>query len=147
MGWVRSVSPLALLRSKLILSVCRITGYARSLHWVLDLPLTLSQYNWTIVLPAELSAAALLINFWITRVNNAVWITIFLVLCVLINLGGARTYAEAEFWFASIKIVSCRAAACENSSFRKLNSSDCFVLANHHRTYNSRHRNYLWGRS
>jgi amino acid permease len=52
--------------------------------WLLDLTNILAQYNWTIVLPAELSAAALLINFWITRVNNAVWITIFLLGCVCV---------------------------------------------------------------
>lgn len=63
-------------------------------------------YNWTIVLPAELSAAAVLIGYWDTAVNNAVWITIFLVVVIGINLGGARAYGEAEFWFASIKVIT-----------------------------------------
>ncbi|MBW0518477.1 hypothetical protein O181_058192 [Austropuccinia psidii MF-1] len=63
-------------------------------------------YNWLLVLPAELSAAALLVNFWTKSVNNALWITIFLVIISLINLGGAKFYAEFEFWFASIKVVT-----------------------------------------
>ena len=54
-------------------------------------------YNWTIILPAELSAAAVLINFWNKSVNNAAWITICLVVVVIINLFGAGAYGECEF--------------------------------------------------
>jgi amino acid transporter len=48
-------------------------------------------FNWSIVLPAELSAASVLINFWIKpdRVNNAAWISICLVVTVVINMLGA----------------------------------------------------------
>ncbi|CAH7689730.1 amino acid permease/ SLC12A domain-containing protein [Phakopsora pachyrhizi] len=63
-------------------------------------------YNWAIVLPTEISASAVLVNYWTKSVNNAVWITIFLLIVGLINLGGARFYAEFEFWFASIKVVT-----------------------------------------
>lgn len=65
-------------------------------------------YNWAITLPAELSAASVLINYWISpeRVNNGVWITICLVVVVGINMFGARAYGEAEFWFASIKVLT-----------------------------------------
>lgn len=64
-------------------------------------------YNWTIVLPAELSAAAVLINYWDSDTNlNAAWITIFLLVVIGINLGGARLYGEMEFWFASIKVLT-----------------------------------------
>ncbi|KAG0140635.1 hypothetical protein CROQUDRAFT_664942 [Cronartium quercuum f. sp. fusiforme G11] len=63
-------------------------------------------YNWAIVLPAEISASAVLVNFWTRSVNNAVWITIFLLIVTAINMGGARFYAEFEFWFASIKVVT-----------------------------------------
>ena len=57
-------------------------------------------YNWTIILPAELSAAAVLINYWNQSVNNAVWITMCLVVVVTINLFGAGVYGECEFIFA-----------------------------------------------
>lgn len=65
-------------------------------------------YNWIIVLPTELSAAAVLVNYWIPpeRISNAVWIIIFLVIVVAINFCGAKVYGEAEFWFASIKILT-----------------------------------------
>lgn len=60
-------------------------------------------YNWTIILPAELSAAAVLINLWNQTVSNGVWIAICLAVVVFINVLGAGAYGEAEFWFASIK--------------------------------------------
>ncbi|KAJ7122736.1 amino acid permease/ SLC12A domain-containing protein [Mycena epipterygia] len=63
-------------------------------------------YNWTIVLPAELSAASVLINFWNTSVNNAAWIAIIMVVVIGINMCGAGVYGEAEFIFASIKVIT-----------------------------------------
>ncbi|KII83798.1 hypothetical protein PLICRDRAFT_180140 [Plicaturopsis crispa FD-325 SS-3] len=64
-------------------------------------------YSWTIIMPAELSAVAVLVNYWnVSGVNDAVWITICLVVVVGINMFGAGVYGEAEFIFASIKIVS-----------------------------------------
>ncbi|KAF8474307.1 amino acid permease/ SLC12A domain-containing protein [Gautieria morchelliformis] len=63
-------------------------------------------YNWTIILPTELSAAAILINFWNKSVNNAVWVTIFLIVVVVINMMGAGVYGECEFIFASIKVIT-----------------------------------------
>jgi amino acid transporter len=63
-------------------------------------------YNWTIILPAELSAAAILINYWNKTVNNGVWITICLLVVFAINFAGAGVYGECEFWFASIKVLT-----------------------------------------
>jgi amino acid transporter len=63
-------------------------------------------YNWTIVLPAELNAAAVLIGYWNDSVNPAVWIAICLVVAAAINLGGTRAYGEMEFWFAIIKVLT-----------------------------------------
>ncbi|KAJ7937336.1 amino acid permease [Mycena leptocephala] len=63
-------------------------------------------YNWTVVLPAELSAAAVLINYWDTTTNNAAWITIIMVIVIGINMCGAGVYGEAEFIFASIKVIT-----------------------------------------
>ncbi|KAG8219965.1 amino acid permease [Butyriboletus roseoflavus] len=55
-------------------------------------------YNWTII--AELSAAALLIDYWHPNVNNAVWVMMCIVVVVTINMLGAGAYGEAEFYFA-----------------------------------------------
>ncbi|KAH9946675.1 amino acid permease [Amylocystis lapponica] len=63
-------------------------------------------YNWTIILPAELSAAAVLINYWNKTINDAAWISICLVIVVVINMFGAGVYGEAEFIFASIKVIT-----------------------------------------
>ncbi|KAG8221727.1 amino acid permease [Butyriboletus roseoflavus] len=52
-------------------------------------------YNWTI-----------LIVFSISNVNNAVWITMCLVVIVSINVFGVGAYGEAEFWFCSIKVIT-----------------------------------------
>ena len=50
--------------------------------------------------PAELSAAALLIGYWHPNVNNGVWVMMCVVVVVTINMLGAGAYGEAEFWFA-----------------------------------------------
>jgi hypothetical protein len=48
-----------------------------------------SGYNWTIIQPAELSAAAVLISYW-TDINGAAWIALLLVVVAAINMLGAR---------------------------------------------------------
>lgn len=63
-------------------------------------------YNWAMLLPTELSASSILINFWNKSVNNAVWITIFFIVVIIINLFGAGLYGECEFYFASIKVLT-----------------------------------------
>lgn len=63
-------------------------------------------YNWTIVLPAELSAAAVLVGFWRPDISPAVWITVTLVVTITINMFGAAVYGEMEFIFASIKVIT-----------------------------------------
>jgi len=49
----------------------------------------LHRYNWVIVLPAELSAASVLIGFWNKAVNPAVWVTVCMIVVIVINLLGA----------------------------------------------------------
>ena len=48
-----------------------------------------NQYNWIIIMPAELTAAAVLINLWNKTINNAAWISLCLVVVVVINFLGA----------------------------------------------------------
>jgi len=52
-----------------------------------------------ISVPAELSAAAALIQFWNTSVNSAVWITVFLVVIAALNFCGVRLYGEVMLFF------------------------------------------------
>ncbi|KAI5120927.1 hypothetical protein M0805_002907 [Coniferiporia weirii] len=65
-------------------------------------------YNWTIVLPAELSAASVLMTLWKSpqEVSPAVWITMCLIIVIIINMFGAGVYGECEFIFASIKVIT-----------------------------------------
>ncbi|KAL1945996.1 hypothetical protein VTO73DRAFT_1998 [Trametes versicolor] len=63
-------------------------------------------YNWIIILPAEISAAAVVINYWNKSVNDAAWITMCLGVVFIINAFGAGAYGEAEFIFCTVKIVT-----------------------------------------
>ncbi|KAF8552180.1 amino acid permease [Imleria badia] len=65
-------------------------------------------YNWTVLITfsPELTAAATILDFWDHKVNNAVWITMCLVVVVSINILGVEAYGEAEFWFCSIKVIT-----------------------------------------
>ncbi|GAA6004169.1 hypothetical protein JCM10207_002464 [Rhodosporidiobolus poonsookiae] len=64
-------------------------------------------YNWTIVLPAELDAAAVLISYWDKNTTHAgIYIAVTLVVACAINFGGSRVYGECEFWFAIIKVIT-----------------------------------------
>lgn len=65
-------------------------------------------YSNAITLCAEISAAATVINYWqgARHINPAVWITIVLVLILFLNIFAVAIYGEAEFIFASIKILT-----------------------------------------
>ncbi|KAI9729304.1 MAG: hypothetical protein M1834_006975 [Cirrosporium novae-zelandiae] len=62
-------------------------------------------YTLAITTPAEISAAATLIQFWNDTINPGVWITVFLVCIVIINFAGVRLYGESEVAFASMKVL------------------------------------------
>lgn len=62
--------------------------------------------GWLVVLPLELTAAGITVQYWNSGVNVGVFITIFIILIVFINLCGVRGYGEAEFIFSLIKIVA-----------------------------------------
>ncbi|KAF9788247.1 amino acid transporter [Thelephora terrestris] len=63
-------------------------------------------YSWVVALPSELSATAILINYWDNKVNNAAWITMTGVVVIVINFLGTRAFGECEFWFASVKVIT-----------------------------------------
>ncbi|KZF19671.1 hypothetical protein L228DRAFT_270993 [Xylona heveae TC161] len=74
-------------------------------------------YNYIIVLPAEISAASVLITYWTPAgvsgstcttgiCNNAMWVGLMLIVVWAINLAGTRVFGEMEFWFASIKVIT-----------------------------------------
>lgn len=63
-------------------------------------------YAYAVLVAAEASAGAILIDYWETPVHSAVWITIILVVCLALNIIAVEVFGEAEFWFASIKIIT-----------------------------------------
>jgi amino acid transporter len=62
--------------------------------------------QWLVVLPLEIIAASITIDFWNEKYNNAIFVTIFLVLIISINLFGVKGYGEAEFMFSIIKVIA-----------------------------------------
>ena len=65
-----------------------------------------NRYAYAILVAAEASAGAILIDYWDTPVHSAVWITIILIVCVGLNIIAVEVFGEAEFWFASIKFIT-----------------------------------------
>lgn len=63
--------------------------------------------SWLTVLPFELTAASLTISFWRKDISVAVWITVFLVVLIVIQIFGVRGYGEVEFILSLIKICAC----------------------------------------
>ncbi|KAK6198079.1 general amino acid permease [Scheffersomyces amazonensis] len=62
--------------------------------------------QWLVTLPLELVAASMCIQYWDASINPCVWVTIFYITIVIINLFGVRGYGEAESLFSIIKIVA-----------------------------------------
>ncbi|KAH6896618.1 amino acid permease/ SLC12A domain-containing protein [Thelonectria olida] len=65
-------------------------------------------FKYIIVTPNQLTAAALVIQYWVDRdrVNPGVFIAIFLVVIICINYFGIRFFGEFEFWLSSFKVIT-----------------------------------------
>lgn len=63
-------------------------------------------FQWLIVLPLELTVASLTIQYWNSEINVAVWISIFLVAIIIINIFGVLGYGEEEFWSSALKLAA-----------------------------------------
>lgn len=59
-------------------------------------------YTMAISVPAEMSAAATLVQFWDSNTNPAVWLTVFLAVIICLNFCGVRMYGEVWFLTKSI---------------------------------------------
>jgi amino acid transporter len=61
------------------------------------------------ILPFELTAASITIDFWkgAANINVGVWIAVFLVALCGIQFFGVRAYGEVEFVLSIIKIMAC----------------------------------------
>ncbi|KAJ4149110.1 hypothetical protein NW754_000547 [Fusarium falciforme] len=61
---------------------------------------------YALLIGAEASAVAILFDYWDTNVHSAVWLTIYLVVILGLNIIAVSFFGEAEFWFASIKLIT-----------------------------------------
>jgi amino acid transporter len=62
-------------------------------------------YSLGILVPYEITAAALVFQYWHIKVSIAVFITIMIVVIIGLNILPVRFYGETEFWFASTKVL------------------------------------------
>lgn len=62
--------------------------------------------QWVIVIPLELTVAGLTVGYWDPdgRINIAVWISVFLVAIIILNIFGVLGYGEEEFWASALKL-------------------------------------------
>ncbi|TGJ82404.1 hypothetical protein E0Z10_g6362 [Xylaria hypoxylon] len=60
--------------------------------------------QWLVVVPLELTVCSISISYWNTEISPAVWITVFWVFIIFVNIFGTLGYAEEEFWSALIKL-------------------------------------------
>ncbi|EFX03612.1 amino-acid permease [Grosmannia clavigera kw1407] len=63
--------------------------------------------SWLTILPFELTAASITIQFWREDLNVGIWIAVFLVVLCTIQIFGVRGYGEVEFFLSMIKIAAC----------------------------------------
>lgn len=63
-------------------------------------------YCWSIIVAAEVVAAALVIQYWTTSINIAVWISLVLFIILFINMCPVNIYGEFEFYFSIIKLIT-----------------------------------------
>ncbi|KAH7120529.1 amino acid permease-domain-containing protein [Dactylonectria macrodidyma] len=62
--------------------------------------------QYLVVLPLEIIAGSLTTTYWNSDLSKAIFVALFLILIVSINLLGVRGYGEAEFIFSTIKVTA-----------------------------------------
>jgi lysine-specific permease len=63
-------------------------------------------FSWAITLAAELVAGSLIVKFWFPDSSTTLWAMGFFAVLLALNLLSVKAYAEAEYWFAGIKVVT-----------------------------------------
>lgn len=119
--------PLFILVAYIIMSFlvfCVVTGIVEVAAWLPTRGCSMNMFGWRyvsrslgfamgylyfyslgILVPYEITAAGLVIEYWSPPVNIAVWITIMIVVIVGLNALPVKFYGETEFWFAGLKVI------------------------------------------
>lgn len=63
-------------------------------------------YAYAILVAAECTAGAIILEYWTHSVPVAVWIAIQLLVILFLNIVAVSWFGEAEFWFASVKLIT-----------------------------------------
>jgi amino acid transporter len=97
-------SPSPRVRARLELLV---QGVLRLSNLALGIRISNTCAQYIIVTPNNLTAASLVIQYWLPRekVNPGVFIAVFLVCIVFINYFGVRFFGELEFWLSGVKVL------------------------------------------
>ncbi|RDL41140.1 Amino acid transporter-like protein [Venustampulla echinocandica] len=62
--------------------------------------------QWLFVMPLEIMAASIVLEFWSLPIPGWASITVFLTLIISINLFGVKIYGEAEYCFSIMKVTA-----------------------------------------
>ncbi|KAK3334533.1 amino acid permease/ SLC12A domain-containing protein [Neurospora tetraspora] len=62
-------------------------------------------FKYVIVLPNNLTATGIILQYWRPDINVSVWITVFGVAIIAVNLIHVAFFGEAEFWMSLIKAL------------------------------------------
>jgi amino acid transporter len=62
--------------------------------------------QWLIVLPLEIVAASLTLQYWKLTISPLLFVAVFWAVTAFINFFGVRGYAEAEFFYGAIKVTA-----------------------------------------
>ncbi|UVI32936.1 amino acid permease [Paenibacillus spongiae] len=63
-------------------------------------------FNWAITIAAEISAASLIVKYWLPETSSLLWSALFLGIIVFINYLSVRAFGESEYWFSIIKVAT-----------------------------------------
>ncbi|KAI0886757.1 proline-specific permease [Annulohypoxylon maeteangense] len=63
-------------------------------------------YAYAMLVAAECTAGGIILQYWTTAVPVAVWIALQLIVILLLNIIAVSFFGEAEFWFASVKLIT-----------------------------------------
>ncbi|KAI9155663.1 putative proline-specific permease put4 [Paramyrothecium foliicola] len=63
-------------------------------------------YIFAVTVPAEITATNLVIQYWSPPLPTAFWLTMIGLVIIGLNCFPVRVYGEAEFWFASTKVIA-----------------------------------------
>lgn len=89
-------------------------GFAMGWNYVSSVPVSVDGFvlthcqvlQWIIVLPLELTVCSFTVQFWNKDISVAVWITIFWVFIIIVNVFGTLGYAEEEFVSSCFKLAA-----------------------------------------